>query len=147
MTCQASIVVVRGFFPADHIEPRLCLPFLVAVGLLFTYVSRKERVRTMGTIHTVADEALEFLDAIDLLLSEAKCSEEQRAELRVQFFRPVSVSIRVPEPQQVSAICRDLSPFGVGLLHSVPLDPQEAVVHRSARARWKAPSPRKDQVV
>jgi hypothetical protein len=83
----------------------------------------------MGMIHTVADEALEFLDAIDLLFSEAKMSEERRAELRVQFLRPVTLSIMVPAPRQVSALSRDLSPFGIGLLHTVPLDPQEVVVH------------------
>ncbi len=83
----------------------------------------------MGTTYTVSDEALEFLDAIDLLFSEAKISEEQRAELRVQFLRPVTLSITVPAPQQVSALSRDLSPFGIGLLHTIPLDPQEVVVH------------------
>ena len=73
------------------------------------------------------------LDAIDLLFSEAKCSEEQRAKLRVHFLHQVTVSRIVPEPRQVPRThCRDLSPFGVGLLHTVPLDPQDVVVHM----RW-----------
>jgi hypothetical protein len=83
----------------------------------------------MGIVHAVADEALEFLDAIDLLISEAKIVEEQRTEPRVHFLRPVKLSIMVPAPQQVSALSRDLSPFGIGLLHTMPLEPQEVVVH------------------
>jgi len=100
----------------------------------------------MGTVHADVDDALELLDAIDLLLNEAKISEERRAELRVPFFRPVAMSVGAPEGQRISAFTRDLSLFGIGLVHNVLIEPQDVLVrvplgnggaiHLRVRIKW-----------
>ncbi len=100
----------------------------------------------MGTLPTVADDALQLLDALDLLFSEAKISEEHRAELRVSFLRPVTILPEAPERQPISAFSRDLSPFGIGLLHNVPVDLQDVLLrvplghggalHLRVRIKW-----------
>ena len=76
----------------------------------------------------IADEALNLLDAMDLLFSEAKAIEDQRTELRQPFFRSVSIELPDDSSKSFSAFSRDLSPTGIGLLHNMPLEPGMAIV-------------------
>lgn len=82
----------------------------------------------MGSTLTAADEALELLDAMDVLFNETKVTEERRGELRVPFFRPVSITFRDDEPRTVAAFSRDLSPTGMGLVHCAPLELGEVIL-------------------
>jgi len=82
----------------------------------------------MSATLTAADQALELLDAMDLLFNETKVAEERRGELRVPFFRPVSVTIEGQPFGSIAAFSRDLSPLGIGLVHNVPLETGEVVV-------------------
>ena len=75
-----------------------------------------------------ANEALELLDAMDLLFSEAREALERRIELRVPFFRAVNLEFEGSQSSPEISFARDLSPSGIGLLHPGPLQPNEAVV-------------------
>ena len=77
---------------------------------------------------TMANEAIELLDAMDLLFSEARDALERRFELRVPFFRAVSLEIEDAESSPEVCFARDLSPSGTGLLHPGPVDKQRAIV-------------------
>ncbi len=67
------------------------------------------------------DSVLELLDAMDVLINEAQAIEEQRSELRVPFFRPLSITSEGGKPRP--AFGRDLSPAGIGLMHAYELEP------------------------
>jgi len=96
-----------------------------------------------------ADRVLEMLDAMDVLFSEAKSLEDRRADLRIPFFRPVSIMLPGDEMQRVSAFSRDLSIMGIGLCHREPLEPGDVVLtvptehgellHFDARITWCHP--------
>src|SRR5262245_42018271 len=57
--------------------------------------------------------------AVMRIIKEARDSAEleQRRSIRVPFFRPVLVGMNDGEPPHFSAFCRDLSIYGIGLLH------------------------------
>ena len=82
----------------------------------------------MSGSYTAADEALELLDAMDVLFNQTKVREERRGELRVPFFRPLSITFPGDSPRTVTAFSRDLSPTGIGLVHCAPIETGEAVV-------------------
>lgn len=82
----------------------------------------------MSTIFETADEAMALLEAMDVLFSEAKVAVERRGELRVPFLRPVTVDLADDGSQPVAALSRDLSPTGIGLVHSERLEPGPAIV-------------------
>ena len=67
---------------------------------------------------TMANEAIELLDAMDLLFSEARDALERRFELRVPFFRAVTLELEDAENSPEVCFARDLSPSGTGLLFS-----------------------------
>jgi hypothetical protein len=68
--------------------------------------------------------------AIGNLLKEARSYEkvERRAETRHPFFRPVSIQLAADPRRLVSAFAREISPGGIGLLHSLHIEPGEATL-------------------
>jgi hypothetical protein len=77
---------------------------------------------------TLVDEGVALLDAMDLLLHEARNGLERRGEIRVPFLRGVTIATADTPSEGLAALCRDLSPMGIGLVHSVPLEPQDALI-------------------
>lgn len=69
-------------------------------------------------------------EAVLRIIKEARDSAatEQRRSARVPFFRPVLLSLDASEPPRFSAFCRDISLYGIGLLHIMPLPCREIVV-------------------
>ena len=87
-------------------------------GTLFLADSHRVRAAVMRIIKEARDSA-------DL---------EQRRTIRVPFFRPVQVGLDDSEPPRFSAFCRDLSLYGIGLLHIMPLHCREMLVRFSSRS-------------
>jgi hypothetical protein len=87
-------------------------------GTLFVADSHRVRSAVMRVIKEARDSA-------DL---------EQRRTIRVPFFRPVLVGLGDDAPPRFSAFCRDLSLYGIGLLHIMPLHCREVVVRFSSRS-------------
>ncbi len=73
--------------------------------------------------------------AVMRIIKEARESAdmEQRRAIRVPFFRPVQVGLGDGEPPRFSAFCRDLSLYGIGLLHIMPLHCGEVTVRFTSR--------------
>jgi hypothetical protein len=63
-----------------------------------------------------------FRQVIAFLFSALKAEADQRVSQRYPFFRPVTITIGGCGGKKVSAFSRDISPSGIGLLHSMPLD-------------------------
>jgi hypothetical protein len=57
------------------------------------------------------------------LFSAVKAEADQRVSQRHPFFRPVTITIGGNGGTKFPAFSRDISPAGIGLLHSMPLDP------------------------
>ena len=74
--------------------------------------------------------------AVMRIIKEARDSAdlEQRRTIRVPFFRPVQVGLDDGGPPRFSAFCRDLSLYGIGLLHIMPLHCREILVRFSSRS-------------
>jgi hypothetical protein len=74
--------------------------------------------------------------AVMRIIKEARDSAdlEQRRSVRVPFFRPVQVGLSDAEPPRFSAFCRDLSLYGIGLLHIMPLNCREVLVRFPSRS-------------
>jgi hypothetical protein len=68
--------------------------------------------------------------AVLRLLSVSRSEEpiERRGEPRSPFFRPISVLLDGPQRRQYSAFSREISKSGIGLLHNMPLEPQEVTL-------------------
>jgi hypothetical protein len=69
-------------------------------------------------------------EAINRVLERARGTrgEELREAVRSPFFGPVSISQSGEEVPRFSAFTRDISPFGIGLLHIMPLKPGQVVI-------------------
>lgn len=65
--------------------------------------------------------------AIEQLLEEVS-AEERRSSERYPFFRPVTIAPESEKGRTYSAFSRDLSTSGIGLLHNMPLDIDEATL-------------------
>jgi hypothetical protein len=65
---------------------------------------------------------------------EGPGGQDQRAELRIPYFGPVTVRLDSADSPRVSAFTRDLSPLGIGLLHIMPLEPGQVVLELPAPA-------------
>jgi hypothetical protein len=63
-----------------------------------------------------------------LLQEEKKVAWERRAEKRVPFFQPVTLTVAGNERRQCSCFAKDISPTGIGLLHFVAIEPGEVVL-------------------
>lgn len=63
--------------------------------------------------------------AIYQLIVEAQidAAHDRRLDTRLPFFRPVS--IKTPEGNQYSAFSREISAYGIGLIHEFELEPKE----------------------
>ncbi len=72
--------------------------------------------------------------AVNQLLEAAKPTEERRASDRQPFFWPVSIATNAGGERTVSAYTRDISPLGIGLLHTMPLERGEVIVTFSGHA-------------
>jgi hypothetical protein len=66
-------------------------------------------------------------EAVRRILSEAHDGIERRDAKRSPFFRPARIGLNRQQPC-LSAIVRDLSPTGIGLLHAMPLGRDEISV-------------------
>ncbi len=92
-----------------------------------------------------------FDDIIDNLLKAAREDEsDRRREGRQLFFSPATVIVQA-DNSRLFAYTRDLSIEGIGLLHSLPLEPNTQVtvaiyrlrkgtVHLTACIEWCRPS-------
>jgi hypothetical protein len=86
-----------------------------------------------GTI--CAGDSFRIRAAVMRIIKEARDSAEleQRRSIRVPFFRPVLVGLNDGDPPRFSAFCRDLSIYGIGLLHIMPLHCREVLVRFASR--------------
>ncbi len=65
--------------------------------------------------------------AIERLLKEQnESAAERRSAVRTPFFHPITIEV---DGRSHSGFTRDLSPPGIGLLHCMPLEAGEIVVH------------------
>ena len=69
-------------------------------------------------------------EAVDTLLTEARADKmlDPRSANRHPFFRPVTVVVEDGGVRLFWAFTRDVSYDGIGLLHNMPLKPQEVTV-------------------
>ena len=69
-------------------------------------------------------------EAVLSIIKEARDSAEteQRRSPRVPFFRPVMLALNDGESPRFSAFCRDISLYGIGLLHIMPIECRVIVV-------------------
>ncbi len=81
----------------------------------------------------IADPQLD--QTIEQLVNETIPDEQtgRRGELRIPFCRPLSILLD-GGATIVSAFSRDISPKGIGLMHSFPLEPGEIVVQIPSRS-------------
>jgi hypothetical protein len=79
---------------------------------------------------------LQLPAAVMQLIKEARESAdtERRCSPRVPFFQPVFVGIDDGEQPKFSAFCRDLSLYGIGLLHIMPLQCGEVIIRFPRRS-------------
>ena len=57
-----------------------------------------------------------------LLLAVVKGEASRRLQQRHPFFHPIAITTGGGTRTRISAFSRDISPAGIGLLHSIPLD-------------------------
>ena len=78
----------------------------------------------------MCDQDGQVRNTVHRLLDEAKATAgEQRANQRVPFFMPVTVVAEDDgEERSFSCFSRDISPSGIGLLHSMPLWPGKVLI-------------------
>ena len=68
-------------------------------------------------------------ETVVLLLHEAREGfEERRSEKRNPFFSPVQIARAEDGLRHFSCFSRDISPGGISLLHSMPIEPGEVVL-------------------
>jgi len=86
----------------------------------------------MGNTGTGIDSALALIDAMESLLIQAKVDNERRSDLRLAYFKPVTIEIPGVNPGDSpvlhSAFSRDLSMMGAGLLHDIEIEPGEVTL-------------------
>ena len=87
-------------------------------------------MKNSETVGTTVMGQQELRIAVSDLLQEAWSEEssERRVEQRHPFFRPVSIQLASDPQRLVSAFAREISPGGIGLLHSMQLEPGEATL-------------------
>jgi hypothetical protein len=78
-------------------------------------ISSVDQRQLRETIHRLLDEAIDV-------------AWERRSASRVPYFQPVTVSVGGDEQGQYSCFSRDISPAGIGLLHSVAIGLGEVVL-------------------
>jgi hypothetical protein len=68
-------------------------------------------------------------DGIERLLKEAKLmGDAYRDEQREPFCRPITLSFNKGTWRRITGFCKDISATGVGLLHSIAVEPGEVVL-------------------
>lgn len=69
-------------------------------------------------------------EAVHRLLNDAKEQEfvERRAEPRVPFFHPATLTYRYRPDEPIAVFTRELSNSGIGLLHAAPVERGEAII-------------------
>lgn len=106
--------------------------------LMRTAVERRAstmiETQDFGSWMIVPGAAKRVREAVNRLLNSPPNGTglNQRASVRSPFFGPVTITLGSDHFPRFSAFARDLSPVGIGLLHIMPLDRGEVVVHLSA---------------
>jgi hypothetical protein len=73
-------------------------------------------------------DSLSVRQSMSLYIAVFKAECSRRLQQRYPFFRPVTIATHGGKGDKVSAFTRDISPEGIGLLHSVNLTPGRVVL-------------------
>jgi hypothetical protein len=100
-----------------------------------------------GSWMIVPGAAKRVREAVNRLLNSPPNSTglNQRTTVRSPYFGPVTITLGNDSFPRFSAFARDLSPVGIGLLHIMPLERGEVVVHLSKSS--EAPVAMRTQII